>query len=48
MPAPVCLKTNKWYAAIGEETFANAILNRLTHSSYRIELKGGSLEKTVN
>lgn len=34
-----------WYDVIGEETIADAILDRLVHSSYRIELKGESLRK---
>jgi DNA replication protein DnaC len=34
-----------WYDVIGEETIADAILDRLVHTSYRIELKGESLRK---
>jgi len=34
-----------WYDIIGEETIADAILDRLVHTSYRIELKGESLRK---
>ena len=34
-----------WFDIIGEETIADAILDRLVHSSYRIELKGESLRK---
>jgi len=34
-----------WYDVIGEETIADAILDRLVHSSYRIEIKGESLRK---
>ena len=33
------------YDVIGEETIADAILDRLVHVSYRIELKGESLRK---
>ena len=39
------LPVAKWYDVIGEETIADAILDRLVHSSYRIELKGESLRK---
>ena len=34
-----------WFDIIGEETIADAILDRLVHSSYKIELKGESLRK---
>lgn len=34
-----------WYDVIGEDTIADAILDRLIHGSYRIELKGESLRK---
>lgn len=36
---------NKWYDIIGEPTIADAILDRLVHSSHRIELKGDSMRK---
>lgn len=39
------LPVSSWYDIIGEETIADAILDRLVHSSYRIELKGDSLRK---
>ncbi len=39
------LPVASWYEVIGEETIADAILDRLVHSSYRIELKGESLRK---
>ena len=39
------LPVANWYDVIGEETIADAILDRLVHSSYRIELKGESLRK---
>ena len=35
----------KWHELIGEGTIADAILDRLIHSSHRIELKGESLRK---
>ncbi len=39
------LPVANWYGVIGEETIADAILDRLVHASYRIELKGESLRK---
>ena len=34
------LPVANWYDIIGEETLADAILDRIVHTSYRIELKG--------
>jgi DNA replication protein DnaC len=39
------LPVASWYDIIGEETIADAILDRMVHTSYRIELKGESLRK---
>ena len=39
------LPVSNWYDLIGEETIADAILDRMVHTSYRIELKGESLRK---
>ena len=39
------LPVANWYDVLGEETIADAILDRLVHTSYRIELKGESLRK---
>jgi DNA replication protein DnaC len=39
------LPVANWYDIIGEETIADAILDRIVHTSYRIELKGESLRK---
>lgn len=39
------LPVASWYDVIGENTIADAILDRLVHGSYRIELKGESLRK---
>jgi DNA replication protein DnaC len=39
------LPVASWYDVLGEETIADAILDRLVHTSYRIELKGESLRK---
>jgi DNA replication protein DnaC len=35
-----------WHAIIGEPTVADAILDRLLHHAYKIELKGESIRKT--
>ena len=34
-----------WHSAIGDATLADAILDRLVHNAYRIELKGDSMRK---
>lgn len=39
------LPVGSWYDVIGEATIADAILDRLVHSSYKIELRGESLRK---
>lgn len=39
------LPVANWYDVIGENTIADALLDRLVHTSYRIELKGESLRK---
>jgi DNA replication protein DnaC len=39
------LPVSNWYDVIGKETIADAILDRIVHASYRIELKGESLRK---
>lgn len=36
-----------WYDVIGEETIADAILDRLVHTSHRIEIMGDSLRKKL-
>ncbi len=41
------LPVANWFDVIGEETIADAILDRLVHTSYRIELKGESLRKKL-
>jgi DNA replication protein DnaC len=39
------LPVANWYEIIGEDTIADAILDRLVHSAHRIELSGESLRK---
>ena len=34
-----------WHEAIGDPTLADAILDRLVHNAYKIELKGNSMRK---
>lgn len=38
---------SKWYEVIGEQTIADAILDRLIHNAHRLELKGESLRKNT-
>jgi DNA replication protein DnaC len=35
----------KWYEVIGEQTIADAIMDRIIHNAHRIELTGDSLRK---
>ncbi len=37
----------KWYEVIGEQTIADAIMDRLIHNAHRLELKGESLRKRL-
>ena len=39
------LPTEQWYAAIGDNTLADAILDRLMHNAHRLPLKGESMRK---
>lgn len=41
------LPTDQWYHAIGDNTLADAILDRLMHNSHRINLKGESMRKMM-
>ena len=41
------LPVANWFDIIGEATIADAILDRLVHTSHRIELKGESLRKIL-
>jgi len=36
---------NQWYEVIGDPTLADAILDRLVHNAYKIELQGESMRK---
>ncbi|VAX05744.1 Mobile element protein [hydrothermal vent metagenome] len=39
------LPTDQWYQSIGDNTLADAILDRLMHNSHRMKLKGESMRK---
>lgn len=39
------LPTDQWYNLIGDNTLADAILDRLMHNAHRINLKGESMRK---
>ena len=39
------LPIEKWHDTIGDPTMADAILDRLVHNAYKINLKGGSMRK---
>ena len=39
------LPLNTWHEIIGEPTFADAILDRLVHNAYRLELDGQTFRK---
>lgn len=42
------LPTDQWYQSIGDNTLADAILDRLMHNAHRINLKGESMRKKLN
>ena len=41
------LPTDQWYASIGDNTLADAILDRLMHNAHRLELNGESMRKKL-
>ena len=41
------LPTEQWYQSIGDNTLADAILDRLMHNAHRIKLKGESMRKKL-
>jgi len=41
------LPVSSWYEVFADETVADALLDRLVHSSYKIHLKGESLRKKL-
>jgi DNA replication protein DnaC len=42
------LPVEHWHEYLGEPTLADAILDRLVHNAYRINLKGESMRKSVS
>ena len=41
------LPTDQWYTSIGDNTLADAILDRLMHNAHRLPLKGESMRKKL-
>jgi DNA replication protein DnaC len=41
------LPTDQWYSSIGDNTLADAILDRLMHNAHRLQLKGESMRKLM-
>lgn len=41
------LPTDQWYVSIGDNTLADAILDRLMHNAHRLPLKGESMRKVL-
>lgn len=39
------LPLKHWHEAIGDPTLADALLDRLVHNAYKLELKGESMRK---
>jgi len=39
------LPVANWYDVFGDDTIADAVLDRVVHSAHRIELKGESMRK---
>jgi DNA replication protein DnaC len=39
------LPVKEWHASIGEPTIADSIMDKLTATAHRVELKGESLRK---
>jgi DNA replication protein DnaC len=41
------LPVERWHEMLGDPTLADAILDRLVHTAYRLELKGDSMRKLM-
>ena len=41
------IPTDQWYTSIGDNTLADAILDRLMHNAHRLQLKGESMRKAM-
>ena len=42
------LPIDKWHSMIGDSTLAEAIMDRLVHGAYKINLRGESMRKKAN
>ncbi|MFI3196233.1 MAG: ATP-binding protein, partial [Methylococcaceae bacterium] len=42
------LRTEQWYDVIGDNTLADAILDRLMHNAHRMSLQGENMRKKMN
>lgn len=42
------LPIDVWHQVIGEQTLADAILDRIVHAAHRVDLKGESMRKKMN
>jgi DNA replication protein DnaC len=45
MPVKSIVLPQLWHQAIGDPTLANAILDRLVHNAYRMDIQGESMRK---
>lgn len=41
------LPKDEWYGCVGDNMLADAILDRLMHNCYRLEMKGESMRKRL-
>ncbi|MDF1876146.1 ATP-binding protein, partial [Sulfurimonas sp. SAG-AH-194-I05] len=41
------LPVNEWHAYLGNETIADAMMDRLIHTAHKINLKGESMRKLM-
>lgn len=41
------IPVNSWHEVIGEQTIADAILDRIVHDAHRIEMKGESMRRKI-
>ena len=45
MPVHDQISIEEWHDVIGDATLADAILDRLVHNAYKINLRGESMQK---
>ena len=45
LPETFQVRINNWHEVIGDPTLADAILDRLVHNAYKINLRGDSMRK---